>query len=81
MNQVEPVNPLARMTCADLQPVQAPYFALRQLGIQNFEQTFVVDVAPHVSRQGMVLVHTSLSVIGETGGECLSGHVVGRSRL
>ena len=26
---------------------QAPYFAMRALGIQNFEQTFVVDVGRH----------------------------------
>ena len=44
---------------------QAPYFAMRALGIQNFEQTFVVDVGRHAPwRQVKVMSFFSVGGVG-----------------
>eukprot|EP00913_Durusdinium_trenchii_P033427 g31295.t1 len=50
---------------------EAPYFALRQLGIQNFEQTFVVDVAPHATKFSRNLQHAKTAWLGQDKGDLL----------
>ncbi|CAJ1395465.1 unnamed protein product [Effrenium voratum] len=50
---------------------EAPYFALRQLGIQNFEQTFVVDVASHASKFCRNMRHAKKTWLGPAEGDLL----------
>eukprot|EP00434_Breviolum_minutum_P005284 symbB.v1.2.004659.t1/scaffold268.1/size246746/10 len=50
---------------------EAPYFAMRALGIQNFEQTFVVDVGRHAAQFSRNLQHAKHEWLGQTQGDLL----------
>merc|ERR1712125_135664 len=44
---------------------EAPVFALRQLGVRNFEHSFSIDIAPHAATFGANLRRAGSSIYAE----------------